>query len=106
MKIRKLQRLENDEGWVDDGYCYEKPDGQVVFRYNAVTWGRVGARCNVQLRDSGTTLADVRTVIPSGEYLRWLPIEEIPGEIEDLKPTLDKACGFPEVRPVAKPVVV
>ena len=94
MKIRKLQRLENDEGWVDDGYCYEKPNGQVVFRYNAVTWGRIGARYNVQLRDSGTPLADVHTVIPTGEYLRWLPIEEIPGEIEELKTTLDKALGF------------
>lgn len=105
MKIRKLQRLENDEGWVDDGYCYEKPNGQVVFRYNAVTWGRIGARYNVQLRDTGTKLADVHTVIPMGEYLRWLSVEEIPGEIEALKATLDKACGFPKVQPVAKPVV-
>lgn len=104
MKIRKLQRLENDRSWVDDGYCYEKPNGQVVFRYNAVTWGRIGARYNVQLRDSGTPLADVHTVIPTGEYLRWLPIEETPGEIEELKTTLDKACGFPEVRHVAKSV--
>jgi len=106
MKIRKLQRLENDEGWVDDGYCYEKPNGQVVFRYNAVTWGRIGARYNVQLRDTGTRLAEVHTVIPTGEYLRWLPVEEISGDIEALKATLDQACGFPQVQRVAKPVVL
>ena len=106
MKIRKLQRLENDEGWVDDGYCYEKPNGQVVFRYNAVTWGRIGARYNVKLRETGTKLADVHTIIPAGEYLRWLPVEELPGEIEVLKATLDESCGFPKVQPVAKPVVI
>ena len=106
MKIRKLQRLENDEAWVDDGYCYEKSNSQLVFRYNAVTWGRIGARYNVQLRDSGTPLAEVHTVIPTGEYLRWLPIEEVPGEIEELKPILDKACDFPEVRRVAKPITI
>lgn len=102
MKIRKLQRREDDEAWVDDGYCYEKPNGQVVFRYNVVTWGRIGARYNVELCDSGTALADVHTIIPTGEYLRWLPIEENPGEIEELKRTLDGACGFPEVRHIAK----
>lgn len=91
MKIRKLQRLGNNEGWVDDGYCYKKPNGQVVFRYNAVTWGRIGARYNVQLRDTGTRLADVHTVTPTGEYLRWLPIEEMPGDIGGLKATLDQA---------------
>ena len=106
MKIRKLQRLENNEDWVDDGYCYEKPNGRVVFRYNAVTWGRIGARYNVQLRDTGTGLADIHTVIPCGGHLRWLPVEEIPGEIEDLKATLDRACGFPEVQPVAKSEMV
>ncbi|HEX9922076.1 MAG TPA: hypothetical protein VGD99_05395 [Anaerolineae bacterium] len=105
MKIRKLQRLENDEGWVDDGYCYEKANGQVVFRYNAVTWGRIGARYNVQLRDTGARLAEVHKVIPTGESLRWLPVEEMPGDIEELKATLDKACGFPKVQHVAKPVV-
>jgi len=63
-------------------------------------------RYNIQLRDTGTGLADVHTVIPCGEYLRWLPVEEIPGEIEALKATLDRACGFPEVQPVAKSEMV
>lgn len=77
----------------------------MVFRCNAVTWGRIGARYNVQLRDTGTRLAEVHKVIPTGESLRWLPVEEMPGDIEGLKATLDQACEFPKVQRVAKPMV-
>ena len=103
MKVRKLQRLNETEQWEDHGYAYEREDGRASFRYNVLVLGRIGARYNVQLREAQTKLEDVPQVIPATQRLRWLEIEEIEGEPEEIKATLDKACQIP--RPQPKPVV-
>jgi len=42
MKLRRLQRQDEDDRWYDDAYAYEDNEGQVIFRYN-LTWDRVGS---------------------------------------------------------------
>lgn len=105
MRLRQLQR-QNEEGqWFDDAYAFEDNSGQVIFRYN-LTWGRVGARCNGQIREAGISLEDIETVIPPGEGLRWLPIEVIADEaVEAFLTNLDERCGIPKPRSIAQALV-
>jgi hypothetical protein len=103
MRFRKLQRLNEKEEWEDHGYAYEQEDGRASFRYNVLVLGRIGAQYNVQLREAQTKLEDVHQVIPATQRLRWLEIEEIEGEPEEIKATLDEACKIP--RPQPKPAV-
>ncbi len=101
MKLRKVQRLDEDEGWFDDGYAFENSKGQIVFRYN-LAWGRVGAACNVKIKERGVLLGEIETVIPPGDGLRWLPIEVIEEDkIEDFLVVLDEACAIPKPRSIA-----
>jgi hypothetical protein len=101
VKVRRLQQLLDDDQWEDHGYAYERADGRASFRYNTLVWGRIGARYNVQLRESCTTLEDVHTVISTGDQLRWLEIEEIDGEPQEIKATLDEACKIPRSQRVS-----
>lgn len=80
---------------------YEREDGLASFRYNVLVLGRIGARYNVQLREAQTKLEDVPQVIPATQRLRWLEIEEIEGEPEEIKATLDEACQIPRPQPKA-----
>jgi hypothetical protein len=96
MRVRKLQRLDEEGHWFDDAYAYEKSSGHVVFRYS-VAWGRIGAKCNRTIREDEVKLEDIETVIPPGDELRWLDIIIIP---DDESPQalleLSKACAVPE----------
>ena len=107
MKVRKLQRLNEKEEWEDHGYAYEREDGRASFRYNVLVLGQIGARYNVHLREAKTKLEEVHQVIPATQRLRWLAIEEIKGDPEEIKANLDKACQMPWLQPasVKKPVV-
>jgi hypothetical protein len=100
MKIRRLQQWLEGDQWEDHGYAYARADGRASFRYNTLVWGRIGARYNVQLREAGTPLEEVHTVIPTGTKLRWLAVEEIEGEPEAIKAELDKACQIPQAQPL------
>ena len=106
MRIRRLQQLLDDQ-WEDHGYAYEREDGRASFRYNTLVWGQIGARYNVQLREAKTKLEDVHTIIPPGDRLQWLEIEEIDGDPEGIKARLDEACQIPRPMKVgsAKPQV-
>ena len=108
MKIRRLQELNSQQQWQDHGYAFEREDGQCLFRFNTLVWGRVGARYNAQLCASGAKLEDVHQVIPTGERLRWLEIEEIEGDPAEIKASLDEACHIPKPHRavVVRPVVV
>lgn len=101
MRVRRLQQLLDDEQWEDHGYAYEREDGRASFRYNTLVWGQIGARYNVQLRKANTTLADVHTVIPAGDQLRWLDIEALEGEPKAIKTALDEACQLPKPQRVS-----
>jgi hypothetical protein len=106
VRIRRLQQRLNDEQaeqWEDHGYAFEREDGQCLFGYNTLVWGRIGAEYNVKLEKAGTKLEEVHQVIPATKRLRWLEIEEIEGEPEEIKAMLDEACQIP--RPHPKPVV-
>ena len=106
MKVRKLQRLNEKEQWEDHGYAYEREDGRASFRYNNLVLGRIGARYNVQLREAKTKLEDVHLVIPATKRLRWLEVEVIEGDPEEIKARLDEACKIPRPQRVsiAKPI--
>ncbi len=107
MKIRRLQRLNGQDKWEYHGYAVEREDGQSLFRFNTLVWGRIGGEYNSKLKKAGTRLEDVHQVIPAKKRLRWLEIEEIEGEPEEIKARLDEACKIPRPQPVsiAKPVV-
>lgn len=100
MRVRRLRQLLEDQ-WEDHGYAYEREDGRASFRYNTLVWGQIGARYNVQLREAKTPLADVHTVIPTGDRLQWLEIEEIEGDPEEIKARLDELCQIPRPQKVA-----
>jgi hypothetical protein len=105
MKVRKLQRLNNAQQWEDHGYAFEYENGQCLFRFNTLVWGRIGAEYNATMKKNGTTLEEVETVVLIGERLRWLDIEEIEGDPEEVKAELDEACKIPKPQRVfmAKP---
>ena len=96
MKVRRLQELNDQQQWEDHGYAFEREDGQCLFRFNTLVWGRIGAEYNAQLKKAGTKLEEVQLVIPASQRLRWLAIEEIEGGPEEIKADLDKACKIPE----------
>jgi hypothetical protein len=66
-----------------------------------LVWGRIGAEHNAQMKKADTKLEDVHTVILIGDRLRWLDIEEIEGNPEEIKAALDKACNIPQAKPVS-----
>lgn len=101
MKVRKLQRLNEQEQWEDHGYAYERKDGRASFRYNNLVLGRIGARYNVQLREAKTKLEDVHEVIPATKHFRWLKVEVIEGDPEEIKARLDEACQIPRPQQVS-----
>ena len=105
MKVRRLQELNDQQQWMDHGYAFEREDGQCLFRFNTLVWGRIGAAYNAQLKKAGTRLENVHQVIPATQRLRWLEIEEIDGEPEAIKAALDEACHIPKPQrvSVAKP---
>ena len=107
MKVRRLQELNEQQQWGDHGYAFEREDGQCLFRFNTLVWGRIGAEYNARLKKTGTKLDNVHQVIPATKRLRWLEIEEIDGEPEEIKATLDEACKIPRPQRVSvtKPVV-
>ena len=105
MGVRRLQSLDDDNTqWLDEAYAYEQPDGTVRFRYNPMVWEGIGARHNRTLKARNTSLENVETVILTGDRLRWLEIEEIEDDREDIKARLDEACQIPRPQPVAKVV--
>ncbi len=102
MRVRRLQRLDEDDRWFDDAYAYENENepGRVRLRYN-LAWGRVGSRYNVQIRQQQTPLEAVETVIRPSDRLRWLPIENIPdAEAEAFLAALNEACAIPSPRSI------
>ena len=106
MKFRKLQQLNGQDQWEDHGYAFEWEDSRASFRYNNLVWGQMGARFNVQLREAKTKLEDVHKIIPATKRLRWLDIEEIEGDPEEIMAYLDKVCKMPWLKPapVKKPI--
>jgi hypothetical protein len=101
IRVRRLQRQNERNEWYDDAYALEDHDGQVTFCYN-LTWDRVGARYNSQLKETGIPLDEVDTVLQPGDQFRWLPVEEI----EDEQSTtfleeLDKRCAIPKPHSIA-----
>jgi hypothetical protein len=96
MRVRKLQRLDEEGHWFDDAYAYEDSNGDVVFRYS-VAWGQVGANYYKTIYRDKVKLEDIETVIPPGDELRWLDIIIIPDdEAPQALLELSKACAVPE----------
>ncbi len=105
MRVRRLQRLDDDNThWLDEAYAYEQSDGTVRFRYNPMIWEGIGARYNRALKSKHTPLQEIERVILTGDRLRWLEIEELDGDLEEIRATLDEACQIPRPHKViAKP---
>ena len=101
MRLRKLQQFVGDGEWEDHGYAFEREDGQCLFSYNTLVWGQIGAEYNAKLVKAGTRLEEVHTVIPAKKRLRWLEIEDIPGDPTEIKARLDEVCQIPRPQKVA-----
>ncbi|MCE7988162.1 MAG: hypothetical protein DYG89_43945 [Caldilinea sp. CFX5] len=101
MRVRRLQRKFEENKWVDDAYAYEDQQGFIAFRYN-LTWGRMGSSYNQKIKKTGVTLEKIDAVIPSGQGLRWLPIEVIKDdEVVAYLAALDENCMIPQTRTVS-----
>jgi hypothetical protein len=105
MKVRRLQELNDQQQWEDHGYAFEREDGQCLFRFNTLVWGRIGADYNAKLKKTGIKLEDVHTVIPANQRLRWLEIEEIEGKPEEIRAALDERCKIPRPVSIVRPIV-
>lgn len=101
MKVRRLQEMNDQKQWEDHGYAIEREDGQCLFRFNTLVWGRIGAEYNAKMKKASTRLEDVHQVIPAKKRLRWLDIEEIDGDPEEIRARLDEACQIPRPQKVA-----
>ena len=94
MRLRKLQRLNEDSGWFDDAYAYEDQSRRVVFCYN-IAWGRIGAKHATTIRDQQISLEKIELVIPQGPELRWLPIEDVANDQKAVVlEELNQACDI------------
>lgn len=104
-----LQILDEDHGnWVNEAYVIEDDTGRIEFRYNTLTWGRVGASLNQQIQKENIPLEEIETVVPPDHEARWLAIEIIDSQpLAEAMTALDDACQLPKPRPiaVAKPIV-
>lgn len=100
MKVRKLQRKDEDGVWFDDAYAFENEEGNIIFRYN-LAWGRVGANYNRKLRQQPVPLEQIETIIPTGDELHWLPVETVPDEaVKAFLEKLDETCAIPKPRSI------
>jgi hypothetical protein len=101
MKIRRLQEMNDQQQWEDHGYALEREDGQCLFRFNTLVWGRIGAEYNAKMKKAGTRLEEVHQVILVKKRLRWLEIEELDGDPEEIMARLDEACQIPRPQKVS-----
>ncbi|MEM7028919.1 MAG: hypothetical protein AAF629_04955 [Chloroflexota bacterium] len=101
MKIRKLQRQNENQEWIDDTYACKDEAGKVVFRYNS-TWGRIGSFYNILLKKQPISLDEIETVISPTKGWRWLPIEVIEDhQVGHYLTQLDESCAiYPNSSPL------
>lgn len=100
MKVRRLQRKDDEGQWYDDAYAVEESPGLVVFHYN-LTWEKIGSYYNGKLKRSGVSLGEIETVIQPTRGLRWLPIELVEEETKSFLERLDEACAIPKPLPIS-----
>lgn len=55
MRVRIVQRKDDDEQWFDDSYALEDHAGRMTFHYH-LTWEKIGARYNGKLQETGISL--------------------------------------------------
>ena len=96
-RIRKLRRKGKDGTWHSDAYAVETRNGQVTLRYS-LAWEYLGGRYNRMIRERGLSLEQLEQVL-AGASLRWLPIETLETDGEEIIQALDSECHVP--RPVA-----
>jgi hypothetical protein len=104
MRIRRLQRKDENDLWYDDAYVYEDENGQVIFCCN-LTWESVGRHYYREFKKSGVPIEEVETVLSlDGQIMRWLPIEIIEeDQVESYLEALDEACAIPKSQPIPMP---
>ena len=98
IRIRLLQRKNDESQWYDDAYVLENQEGELTFHYN-LTWERTGSNINgkLQQNDNLITLENIETLIAPNQGLRWLDIEQIPDDqIEAFLEELDERCAIPK----------
>jgi hypothetical protein len=102
IRVRRLQRHSEEEGWYDDAYVLEDEVGQLRFCYN-LTWDRVGVKYNERLQASGISLDKIETVLELGDSFRWLAMEEVEDDqAEAFLKELDERCAIPQPRSIAE----
>lgn len=100
IRVRLLQTKDTQDEWYDDSYMVESPDGKLSFHYN-LTWDRVGARINSQLKTGDFILEEIEAVLPTGENQQWLEIVEVEDDrSESFLEELDARCAIPKPRSI------
>ena len=95
-RIRKLQRKGRDGTWHSDAYAIETHNGQITLRYS-LAWEYLGGRYNRMIQERGLSLERLEQVL-TGDSLRWLPVETLETDDEEVIQALDRECHVP--RPV------
>ena len=91
-----MQRKGSNGAWHSDAYAIETPNGQITLRYS-LAWEYLGGRYNRMVQERGLSLEQLEQVL-TGNSLRWLPIETLETDDEEIIQALDSECHVP--RPV------
>ena len=92
IRVRKLERKDEDGAWRSDAYAVEMPGGQVTLRYS-LAWEYLGGRYNRLIQERGLPLEQLEQVL-AGDSLRWLPVETCTDDEQAIR-TLDRECHAP-----------
>ncbi|MBI4674456.1 MAG: hypothetical protein HY741_22660 [Chloroflexi bacterium] len=96
IRIRRLQRQDEDGKWFDDSYAIQASDGKVTCRYN-LTWEYLGGRLNYQIQQSGLPLEELEQVFDNPR-MRWLPVETLDMSFEQATEFLDPQFHIPRLK--------
>ena len=102
MRVRRLQYLDEADVWINQAYIIEDNQGELSFYYNSLTWGRVGADLAKKIRDSHITLAEIESIMPGNDQVRWLSGETPENQnLEQAKTFYDALCNIPTPQPAS-----
>ena len=102
MRVRRLQYLNEDGVWVNQAYVIEDTQGELSFYYNSLTWGRVGADLAKKIRESHNTLAEIESIMPGNDQVRWLSAETPENQsFDQVVAAYNALCNIPTPEPAS-----
>ncbi|PKO22487.1 MAG: hypothetical protein CVU38_09085 [Chloroflexi bacterium HGW-Chloroflexi-1] len=93
IRVRKLQRKGAGGTWHSDAYAVETHNGRITLRYS-LAWEYLGGRYNRMIQERGLSLEQLEQAL-AGDSLRWLPVETLEMDDEEVIQALDRECHVP-----------